>query len=147
MIRKILALVMACTVLMSCPVFAESLSRGEAEALMNSADAAIQGCKQAVDTAIYSENNAQAEVDWAKRRYEEAREAAAKYTRPEGMDKKKADDEKKMLKKEAEKAEEYLDYCKKLYKDSVKDRRDAERNLDQAYYDYNSAKTAYDNAR
>ena len=43
MIKRMTALIMAGTLLMTCPVFAGGLSRSEAEAELKGAEAAIQG--------------------------------------------------------------------------------------------------------
>lgn len=147
MIKRIFALVMAGTLLFTCPVFAGVPTKSEAEAEMYSADAAIQGYKQALDTCIINEGNTKMELEWAERRLEDAKKEASAFVRPDGMDKKKAEGIKKNLKKEVEHAEEYMEYCKKLYKKAIDARSEAEHNLADAFRDYDNARAAFNIAK
>ena len=147
MIKRILALVMAGTLLITCPVFAGGLSRGEAEAQYKAAEAAIQGYKQALDTAISNVGSTRMEMDWAERKLDEAKKNAAGFVRPDDMDKKEAEGKKKNLKKEVEHAEEYYDYCKKLYNKALDAQNEAEHNLADAFRDFDNARTAFNNAQ
>ena len=147
MIKRMTALIMAGTLLMTCPVFAGGLSRSEAEAELKGAEAAIQGYKQTLDTAISNVGSTRMEMEWAERQLEEAKKNASGFVRPDGMDKKEAEGKKKNLKKEVEHAEEYLDYCKKLYKKALDAQNEADHDLADAFRDFDNARIAFSNAQ
>lgn len=138
--KRFLALVTVCAVLFTCPVMAADLTKAQAEAALYGAESAIQSYKQTLDTRQIAANDAAFDTDRAERAFEEARKIATDYVRPEGMSKKDAENAKKALDRLEEKAEEHMEYCKKLQRKAEKEAKKAERDLDSAYRDLENAK-------
>ncbi len=145
--KRVIALVMICTMIMTTPVFAGTLTKEEVRKDLAGIEAGVQACKQAVDTAQTAENDAKYRLDNAAKELDLLKDKKVTFVRPDGMSKKEAEGIKKSLEHDIHEAEKYLERCKKEYGYAVDDRNDADHNLAKQWNDYAATQKVLETAK
>ena len=144
--KRITALIVICTMLLTTPVFAGA-DRDKALEDLRNVEQGVQIVKQAVDST-------QKEVDAAKYRYENAikdldilKDKKITFVRPSDMSKKEAEGYIKLLEHEIDEQEKLIARLKKEYGYAIDANKDANKDLNDQWNDYYKCQKVLESAQ